>query len=272
MIFRYPGAKTKYLPILTPLLFPLVEKTNSFTDAFVGGGSVLCAVAERFRDLELRANDLNDYVYSFWQYVATTKSTEDLKERLRQPVTVKRFVEMRETPPTSLVDKAYYAVFFNRTTFSGIETSGPIGGLGQKSKWTIDCRYNTKKLTEGVDKLHRLLGGRLTVSNTSTEYLDVEGGATYLDPPYYVKGEMLYRCYMEHAQHEALAQKLRTQDNWVLSYDDCPEVRQLYGWANVESLSARYSINGKKTAWASKKELVISPALGYKRSNKEIAA
>jgi len=69
----------------------------------------------------------------------------------------------------------------------------------------------------------------------------------YLDPPYYVKGNDLYQHGFTVDDHQRLANALRhTEHAWVLSYDDCCEVRQLYNWANVESLQVNYSITATK--------------------------
>ena len=45
-----------------------------------------------------------------------------------------------------------------------------------------------------------------------------------------------------------------TPHKWLLSYDDCKEIRELYSWAKIEELDVKYSISG-----ATKKgELLIS--------------
>ena len=70
----------------------------------------------------------------------------------------------------------------------------------------------------------------------------------YLDPPYFDKGNDLYQHGFERKDHERLAEALQnTNHTWVLSYDDCPEVRELYeDWASVEPLNVNYSITATK--------------------------
>lgn len=48
----------------------------------------------------------------------------------------------------------------------------------------------------------------------------------YLDPPYVKQGTSVYRYGM--MDHERLANVLKNRKNWVLSYDDCELVRELY--------------------------------------------
>ena len=58
--------------------------------------------------------------------------------------------------------------------------------------------------------------------------------------------------------HEVLAARLKTISDaaWVLTYDDCPEVRRMYrGWAAIRPFSLRYSATERRTG----RELLITP-------------
>lgn len=258
MIFRYPGAKTKFLPLFREKWY--ADIGDEFTDVFVGGGSVLLDVAEKRPDVRLHANDLNECMHAFWSLVADeAKPLLPLLDLISRTPTVELFKSLRASQPTDQYDLAYRAVFFNRTTFSGIETAGPIGGEGQKSQWGIACRYNAKKLVQEICKARTLLGGRTTVTKLdATASLAPFPGFLYLDPPYYVKGDMLYRYSMDRAMHERLAALLRErQPPWALSYDSCPEIKALYEGFDIEEIDARYSINGTKTKWAKKPEVLV---------------
>lgn len=275
--FRYPGGKTKLLPILREQLDPLIveydnyihinsfnTKHSSFIDVFVGGGSVLLDVAQRYPSIQLYANDKDSWIASFWEVVASVDNSKmlELFDLLSVKPTIELFYKLRETPAINIVERAYRAIFFNRTTFSGIASSGPIGGKDQKSKYTVDCRYNSKKLKEKIHVCHKLLVGRTIVSNLDfadyTELWNTDIPA-YLDPPYFHKGGALYSQKMDAFQHEKLATLLQHRDNWILSYDDCLEIRNLYNNSKIVDLAARYCINGKKDSWESKNELVILP-------------
>jgi site-specific DNA-adenine methylase len=51
----------------------------------------------------------------------------------------------------------------------------------------------------------------------------------YFDPPFWEKGERLYRKAFGRAQHESLAKLLTAMDApWVLSYDHHEEIVELY--------------------------------------------
>lgn len=264
-LFRYPGAKTKLLPIILPRLS--LEGEACFTDAFVGGGSVALAVASRYPRMHFRLNDLDTTVASFWALVATGFPDQDAEmlSLLRTPATIDRFYHLRETQPTSVVDHAYRAVFFNRTTFSGIAKASPIGGRNQASKWSVACRYNAEKLCASYIQTVSLLRGRATVTCLDVCALlnsSVESGSIYLDPPYYKQGRSLYSVYMQPSEHVDLARSLQSKAGWLLSYDDTPEIRTLYSWAHVEDIPARYCVRGKKeklAGWVGRTELLIRP-------------
>jgi DNA adenine methylase len=259
--FRYPGAKNKILPVLNEYIDSMVITANSFCDAFVGGGSVLLSVANRFPEIQLLANDKDYWVYCFWKVVAssdTSKLTALLSLMEARP-TVELFYKLRERATDDEIECAYRAIFFNRCAFSGILSSGPIGGKEQKSKYTVDCRYNYKKLKAKILHCNKLLAGRTTVSNKDFKsYINTNSVIPlYLDPPYYQKGDSLYIEKMSHKDHVYLADMLAHRSNWVLSYDDCPEVRGLYVNNQIIDLAARYCINGKKDDWKDKNELII---------------
>jgi DNA adenine methylase len=69
----------------------------------------------------------------------------------------------------------------------------------------------------------------------------------YLDPPYFVKGNDLYQFGFSREDHARLSTTLKnTQHAWLLSYDDCPEIRELYKWACIEAIDVNYSITALK--------------------------
>ena len=44
--------------------------------------------------------------------------------------------------------------FLNRTNRSGIiDKAGPIGGMNQEGTYSIDCRFNKKKLIAQIEKI-----------------------------------------------------------------------------------------------------------------------
>jgi len=73
---------------------------------------------------------------------------------------------------------------------------------------------------------------------------------------------MLYEHSMNKMDHEKLANILSSsENNWVLSYDNCQDIREMYSWARLLEIDVKYCIKGEKTSWDKTRELIILPNL-----------
>ncbi|STP06353.1 site-specific DNA methylase [Haemophilus parainfluenzae] len=64
----------------------------------------------------------------------------------------------------------------------------------------------------------------------------------YLDPPYYEKGQGLYRNYYQHKDHVAIQEKLdKVKMHWVVSYDNHPNIREIYQQYRQSEYALNYS-------------------------------
>ena len=137
--------------------------------------------------------------------------------------------------------------------------------MKQKSKYDVGCRWNPKKITENIIKLNKEFNSveRLSGINgifTSTHYSvlinSVGKSILYLDPPYYVKGGELYQFSFSEEDHEYLKDCLmKTKHPWILSYDECQEVEDLYkDFADINTIDMTYTINTARK----KREFIIT--------------
>jgi len=258
-IFRYPGGKKKVAGYFVDLFRPMITDGTEFHDIFVGGGSIMCAMARQYPGMKMYANDKDTSIYSFWKVIASG-DIDPLLERLDIKPTIEMFYEVRNSTPVTLVDYAFRAVFLNKTTFSGMALAGPIGGPSQRSEWGVGCRYTAKNLIKNVKALSVLFKDRLEVTNESfSERLKKvpENGVMYLDPPYFKKGKELYPVFMSREEHEDLGRLLKDYKNWILSIDICPETESIYSGFRQEKIQMLYTINGKKTEGVKKNEMVV---------------
>lgn len=79
----------------------------------------------------------------------------------------------------------------------------------------------------------------------------------YCDPPYY-GCESCYEHTFHGSDHERLAARLRAiKGKFLLSYGDCLEIRNLYNWATIETVTTRYSLPKATTKRGTVNELLI---------------
>ena len=138
---------------------------------------------------------------------------------------------------------------------------GPIGGFRQTGEWRLNARFRKTELRRRCEKVVEYRE-RIRVSCDDgisfIERLDRESTLFFIDPPYFAKGSMLYLNALGDDYHAALEARLRALSDaaWVLTYDDCPEVRRMYrGWAAIRPFSLRYVAAQRRTG----KELLITP-------------
>lgn len=262
---RYAGAKNRLLPILMPHITKLVKNETIFADAFSGGGSVSLAVAESFPSLKILLNDKDPHISSLYSIIVNSNDFDfnTFINMINIKPTVELFKHWKGIIPSSEIEYAFKLLFINRCSFSGLFTknSNPIGSYSQNSKYTVDCRYNSDKLIKKIKAIRELLQDRLTIYNLDINdfLLKVGDIPMYLDPPYLKKGKDLYNIFMTEKEHLTLSQNLINHKKWLLSYDSCDEIKKMYVNCDINVIDANYSINGFKSSWIKKEELLILP-------------
>jgi DNA adenine methylase len=68
----------------------------------------------------------------------------------------------------------------------------------------------------------------------------------YFDPPYYQKGQKLYKNHFTWEDHVSLAEKIDAdvRQPWIISYDNVSRISDLYRSYAQERFSLNYSANG----------------------------
>jgi DNA adenine methylase len=254
----YPGGKGRRLPHLRPHLARILEGADSFDDVFCGGGSVTLDVAARYPNVRLHVNDLDPMVAARWR---TTVAEDDVFEqflRLLPSMLTPGIVTDAEAVVAGSADDVALAaagVILSRAKFSG----NRLGG----SRSDINVRWVRTSLEREARRERSLLRGRLTVSSLDfREYFESlgppsDGRAIYLDPPYVAAGPDLYPHAFDDDDHEALAALVAQHPRVVVSYDDHPLARRLYGWATCCEIEARYDGSRKEAT-----ELVFTNVRG----------
>lgn len=219
------------------------------------------AVAAANPDITIFLNDKLPGVAAVWDVVACSDDNifQEFCRRFQVLPTVEMFLRIRETPDTFDSDGAFRTLFLNKTAYGGLLHGGPIGGITQSGKWKIGCQYTPDSIIKCLSEARRLLHGRTSV--TCGDWRDAEfSGTLFIDPPYFVPGNALYRATMTAADHQDLAARLRRHNGvFAATYDNAPEIREMYTWATVAELTYRYSAaSAYSNTWRNQTELLIT--------------
>lgn len=268
-IFRYPGGKSKIAADIIKDV--IVYRPQVFIDVFAGGGSVFIESLNNLPNTKVIINDLDTYIYSFWYTLCKGESYKliSIINQYGMP-TVPIFNELRGLSSSDINNlstelKAFMGLFFNRTTFSGIFRSGPIGGYTQNGPYKIDCRYNIDTIVKRITALEQaLLNNKAECYNLGfmdiiKEYSNCDNAFMYLDPPYIKQGNQLYNIAMTYQEFVDMAEALKTAKcHWIISHAYCKEFVDLFcGWSYVtDTKNIPYTINSIKDNRT--KEILIS--------------
>lgn len=256
---RYPGGKQQLSGYIKKLISVNNLYDGIYVEPYAGGAGVALELLFSEHVREIHLNDLDKNLYAFWFCVLN--DTENLLTRLESiKATLENWylqheVLMNANDNTPLLDRAFATLFLNRCNRSGILKAGPIGGKAQTGKWKIDARYNVADISERINRIARYKSS-ITISNKDCiDFLIDEKpcllerkSLVYLDPPYYQKGQELYMNAYEAKDHTIIADFLRTiytDIHWIVSYDACLPIANLYQSFRSTEQILNYSVSSK---------------------------
>lgn len=261
--FRYPGGKHKLRKEISEHLVCRAREETQYREPFFGGGSIIQGVLDGNPNIKsIWINDKDIGIACLWTSVI--RYVDELKQKIREfKPSVEAFHEFKKEltdisscpdQKTGILDIGFKKLAIHQISYSGLGTKsgGPLGGEKQKSEYKIDCRWSPEYICNKANKSHQMFAG-VSVKDDACTNLDFEellgpgNYLAYLDPPYFEKGNVLYQCGFTEEDHRRLSVLLRENTNtWVLSYDDCPEIRSLYSWASFHQFDVNYTITATK--------------------------
>ncbi|CTP91713.1 D12 class N6 adenine-specific DNA methyltransferase [Xanthomonas translucens pv. poae] len=219
-------------------------------EPYAGGAGVALELLYDGVVTDVHINDADPAIRDFW--LAATRHTPKLIRMVEnEDVTIEAWHYWRDVmlgnEKAGLVERGFATLFLNRTNRSGILKGGVIGGKSQSGEYKLDARYKREVLTSRLRLLrkhakhiHVYGEDALLLLKRSNDILP-DRTLIYLDPPYYIKGQGLYRNFYNHDDHVAIAQLLQCgyfKLPWIVSYDDAPQIRAMY----AESLGLGYGL------------------------------
>lgn len=261
---RYPGGKSALAGLLSNLRRLNGLGNRAVAEPFAGGAGASLTLLYAEETPEIFVNDADPAIHDFW-WAVTNRSSEFSALLTSTRVNLTEWRRQRDIyrskKRVSRLRRGFSAFYLNRCNRSGIiMNGGPIGGIKQEGEWRIDARFNKIELRRRCDKLAEYQG-RVHASGLDgiafIEAHDNESTFFFIDPPYFDKGKTLYLNALDEGYHAALGARLRGMRHaaWVLTYDDCPEIRQIYeGWAQIRPFSLGYVAANRRRG----KEIMIA--------------
>lgn len=233
----------------------------TYAEPFVGMGGIFLRRTSRPRAEFI--NDRQRDVFNLFRilqehYVA-------FLDMLRFQITTQaNFERLSAVDPETLTDlqRAARFLFLQRTGFGGKVTGRSFGISTDRP-----ARFNLTTLEPDLEALHERLSG---VTVTCMDYaafidrIDRKGALFYLDPPYYgCEGDYGRDLFGRDRFVELAEQLARLKGRFILSLNDVPEVREIFGRFQMAEVKTTYSI-AAKGALPERGELVISGHLVQK--------
>ena len=233
---RYPGGKFYALKHIMPYIVCVPH--DEYREPFFGGGSVFFAKDKAQYNI---INDLETDIIHLYRWIIDEQQCEQLCNLIKGEVANKnRHSEVKNMVPRSDLERAFKTYYLNRTSYCGIINTPAWGYADGKSSpppnWPNFLLQASKKLA-----------GCSLYSMDFTDILNMPAKGKdvliYCDPPYFhADQKRAYTQPFEIEDHRRVADALKkTKYNFCLSYDDCPEIREMYSWANINEVSWLYN-------------------------------
>lgn len=236
--FRYPGGKFYALKLIAPYWEHCLH--DEYREPFVGGGSVFFTKPKSKYNI---LNDVDAELITTYRVMQDNRKREELVMMLSSEVASKeRWKEVFNFIPTNDLEIAYKYYYLNRTSFSG-KLSSPAWGYREKrslppKRWKeriIPCGEKLEDVDIENNDFEEIINRPATGKNV----------LMFIDPPYYKPPKNKhYRYGFTENDHLRLADCLRnTPHKFILTYENTPEVIQLYSWAIINGMQFSYRVD-----------------------------
>ena len=256
---RYPGGKGKLAPFMKVLIEKTGHKGGTYIEPFAGGAGIALDLLENDIVSQIVINDLDKGIYSFWR--AILSETDRFVEAVHEvPLSVEEWKKQREillrADNKYSFELGFSTFYLNRTNRSGIINGGMIGGLEQNGVWKLEARFNKDNLINRILKIAKkkecIHLYNKDVASLIKNYLPKyeKEAFVYFDPPYFKKGKQLYLNFFNEQDHVRIEKMIRESVNcdWVITYDDVPEIANIYVNHELRRFDLNYSVAQKRKA------------------------
>lgn len=255
---RYPGGKSKLASFLELIIQNLNIPNCTYIEPFAGGAGVALFLLLNGTVDKIVINDLDKAIYSFWRAIKQ-EPLKLIKKIEETPITIEEWYKQRQvymSSTTYSLDLAFATLFLNRTNRSGILTAGPIGGHAQSGEWKLDVRFKKEALIEKIitlsEQKNNIIVYNKDIISLINNYIPqfCPNAFIYFDPPYYNKGQKLYKNFLTPRDHQKIRDAIieNVPVPWIMTYDDVSEISDLYAPYLIKKFDLIYSAANKGKA------------------------
>ncbi len=251
---RYPGGKTRAIPFLKETLLKEYPSRKIVLSPFFGGGSFEIALAQD--GYTVHGNDLFVPLYTFWKQ--TQEASTALADRVQaeMPVSKEKFSRFRQEilQDTDALTVATKYFIINRCSFSGATFCGGFSEQAASGRLTPSSLQTLKQVN-----LARIHFSNEDCCAFLQSHPETDQTVIYADPPYYISSYIYGRDGDLHHgfDHAAFAEVIKKRKDWMISYNDCEYIRNLYQGCRFLTPSWAYGMNKSKKS----SEILILPPL-----------
>lgn len=249
---RYPGGKTRAIKILINAVNSYYPDRKILLSPFFGGGSF--ELNRQSNGYKVYGNDLFTPLYKFW--ITIQKSNDVLAQNVRSmmPVSKENFYNFRRQILNTDNDIDIASMYFiiNRCSFNG---STFCGGFSEESSRTRLTESSIQRILQ--TDLSNIVFSNLNYKEFLEQYPETCNTILYADPPYYISSYIYGRDGDLHQSfdHEEFAKDIKLRNDWIICYNDCEYIRNLYKDNKIESVCWSYGMNKTKKS----SEILIFP-------------
>lgn len=238
-VAAYLGGKKNLAADIVPLINATPHTT--YAEVFVGMGGVFFR-----RTARPRCEVINDYsrdVSTLFRILQ--RHYQQFLDVLKWQVAGRaEFERLMQTDPATLTDleRAARFLFLQRLAFGG-KITGRNFGVDPNS----GSRFDLTRLVPMLEDVHERLAG---VTIECLDYKDFirryDGAETlfYLDPPYYGCESDYGAALFSRAEFAVMAEQLAgIEGRFILSLNDCPEVREIFKGFTIRAVETVYSVS-----------------------------
>jgi DNA adenine methylase len=255
---RYPGGKSRLYLFIKQILQCNDLLGYTYIEPFAGGAGLAMKLLLNGDVKRIVINDLDPSIFAFW--MAILNQPEEFCDLIASvDISVEEWKKQRivyfAQDTTNVLQLGFSTFYLNRTNVSGVIKGGIIGGMNQTGSYLMDARFNKAGLIDKIQAIAKRKDQVHIYNLDAIDFLKSEHLGAYhkvfinFDPPYVKKGTKLYKNAFEENDHRKLAKRIsECGRKWIVTYDICPLIAEIYSCFRYGYLDFTYSINSSKKA------------------------